>query len=219
MGSKILGVYLIGQYLAIPFFGIGGRVILASTRIAQAGNTFERVYDEIRQGVILPYAIQELINWKGEIINFIINKRSYILDTVRPLLNGIDTFLQNPYSYLLSHVLAIVNNNYPLLRDIVGRITGVLSDLIPNFSELRFNPVKWVIDKIKAYSSALNRFISDPDGYIKERLLVFFPSLKAFFDDPANYIIEKLSDKLEVFAERNLTRLIKIVENALNNIF
>lgn len=219
LGSKILNVYLIGQYLAIPFFAVGGKVILASTRISQAGNKFENVYDEISNGISLPYAIQELINWKSEIINFIINKRNYILDTVRPLLNGVDVFLQNPYSYLLNYVLAIVNNNFPFIRDVSGKIVEIIGSVIPNFSTLRFDPVRWVVDRIRAYSIALSRFISDPDGYIKEKLLVFFPSLKSFFDDPANYIIEKLSDKLEVFAERNLARLIKIVENALNAIF
>ena len=219
LGSKIMGIYLIGQWLSIPFFQIGGRVMLASTRIADAANRFENVYDEIKQGVVLPYAIQELINWKSEIINFIINKRNYILDTVRPLLNGFDAFTSNPYNYLLSHVLAIIYNNFSFLRDVSAKITEIINSLIPNFSTLRYNPIQWVIDKIRAYSGALSRFISDPDGYIKERLYIFFPNLKLFFDDPASYIIEKLSEKIEIFAERNLTRLIKIVENAINNIF
>ena len=219
LGSKILNIYLIGQHLAIPFFTIGGRVILASTSIAQAAGKWETVYDEIRQGVTLPDALRELMNWKSEIINFIINKRTYILDTIRPLLNGVDVFMQNPYNYLLSYVVAIVTNNFPMLRDIVGKVIEIIGGVIPNFSTLRFDPVRWVIDKIKAYSSALSRFVSDPDGYIKEMLFARFPNLRLFLDDPANYIVEKLSDKLETFAERNLTRLIKIVENALNNIF
>jgi len=218
-GANIAGVYLIGGALSGLFFEVGSRFIGVGIDLYNAGSQFDEFYNQVRSGISGNPILQQLIEWAGELINFISNRDNFIINLVRSVFGGIDAILRNTYSYILPHVLQIIYDRFAFMRDINTHIINFLGTLIPSFSILRSNPVQWIIDRLKIYSLALGRFINDPDGYIKEKLYAFFPDLRLFLENPTEYIMMKLGDKLEIFVERYLSRLIKIVESAINNIF
>lgn len=217
--NRIRSVYLLGLYLYAPIADTGFNVITLGSQVVALGRSFESVYNELRNGAVLSGVLQSLTYWAGALINFISNPYPFVLSIVRSAFSGIDMVLHSTYAFILPHVLQIIYNNFGFLRDLSSYVAGIVDNLVPDFYTLRFNPAKWVFDRLSAYSNQAARILLDPDEWLREKVRVFFPTLFTFLDNPADYIVDKFSERLEAFADRYMLRIVKIAENIISAIF
>lgn len=218
-GAEIRGVYLIGAYLTPIMWDIASFLKNIVSSLRQGANHFNAFYYDVMNSFARLQPIMGLVWWMDRIIDFISNPLPYIISWVRQTFWWVEWIYYNAYEYVFPQVLRFLDSNFPQWRDLGGWIYNYVSSWVHDWNTFRFDPVRWVVERLRAYSYNVSRFLSDPDGYLRERVNAFFPDLQAFIYNPADYIINKLTDKLEIFAERNLMRLVKIAENIINNIF
>jgi hypothetical protein len=219
LGSTISGIYLLGQYLATPFYFVGANIIGISINMSLASNAFVNFYNQVVGGAQTSGILDTLIYYANQLINFITNPLAYVANWVRQVFWWIDYIYYNTYEFIFAHVIRILDVYFPYWRDIGGWVYNWVSSWVYDWHTFRFDPVRWVTNLLSYYSGAIASFLRDPDGWVRERVRVFFPELQSFLFSPADYILEKLSDRLELFIERNLSRLVKAVENALSSLF
>jgi hypothetical protein len=217
--GQIYRVYLIGPYLAPLLYDIAIKTLGMANRVHDFKNGLEDFYYWVRDNVQSNPLLNTLLWYARALIDFISNPYPTVVNIVRSAFNYLDWMYYHAYEFVYPHAIRILDTYFPQWRDVWGFLVGRIGELFQDFNTLRFDPVRWVLDRLRQYSYNVSRFLSDPDGYIIERVKVFFPDLQRFLFSPADYIIEKLSEKLESFADRNMARILKIAENILSAIF
>lgn len=218
-GAKIRGVYLLGAFLTPILWDIGSFLKNIVSSLRQGNNHFNSFYYDVMNSFARLQPVMSLLWWMDRLIDFISNPLPYIIAWIRQTFWWVEWIYYNAYEFIFPHVVRLLDTYFPQWRDIAGHIYAYVSSWVHDWNTFRFDPVRWVVERLRSYSYNVSRFLSDPDGYLRERVNAFFPDLQAFIFNPAEYIINKLADRLEVFAERNLMRLVKIAENIISAIF
>lgn len=219
LGNRISSVYLIGQYLAIPFLNTASYLIQVGSDIRNVANSWDDVLDIINAKLSQINVLGDLRYYANKLIAFIQNPTLVIFQSIRTLYPDLDRLFDNLYGYLHPIILSIVREVSGTLEEIRNYVNEKIFAAIPGFNLFRFDPVEWVIEKIRQYSGTFSQFLQDPDGFIVERIRIYFPDLWLFFQDPRDFIIDKVVEGFETLSERYLARVHKIIENIISQLF
>jgi hypothetical protein len=219
MAARIANIYLIGQYLYLPFAYTALYLVQLAVEINNVGDAVENAFDYIESRLNSVTDTSGLFQYASRLIAFILNPIPTVFRAIRTLYPVLDEIADNTYNFIRPFVVSIIREVFGNISDIETFVRNIINSLIPDFNLLRFNPIGWVIDKIRQYSGLLGNFISDPNGFIIAVVRAFFPDLWVFIQDPRGFIMEKLIEGFEILANQYLLRIQKIVENVLNIIF
>lgn len=218
-GARIRAVYLIGTFVTPVLWDAASLIKGVVSYLRQGNNHFNSFYYDVMNSFSRLQPVMGFLHWMNAIIDFISNPYPYIRNWVMGLFGYIEWMYYNAYDFIFPHVVRLLDTYFPQWRDLAGWVNGYLNGWVRDWNLFRFDAVRWVYEMLRMYSWNLNQLLQDPDEYIRDKVNQFFPEIRNFFDNPADYIINQLTDRLEIFAERNLSRLVKIAENILNTIF
>jgi phage-related protein len=219
LGLRISGVYLIGQYLSQPFYGMGNFILQVALDLVDLAKEWNELYHFINIQLGKIQDTSTLTQYASRLIAFILNPIPTLFNALRELYPKLDNLVDDTYNTIYPLVVSIIHSVLGTVTDIATSIRNVLTSEIQDYSLLRFNAGQWVFNHLVQYAGNLASFLRDPEEWVIERIRIHFPDLMKIIENPTEYILEKVIDGIERMAASTVKRLAKIFETILSDLF
>lgn len=219
LGNAIRNVWLIGQYFAGWLYAIGGLFRSLEDVAGDAAHGWSEFYNWVLHSLNIDDRLRDLMRYADDLVSFIRYPFVWIADSIRDFFPDLFEVARDPIAWLLETLTRYTGISWEFLDSPLQWLRSRLRDLIGDVLEIARDPRGWLIDWLGEIIPDWFEFLYDARMWVRKRIEDEFPDLVRFLRDPDRFLIEKFLEFIDDFAGRYQNRVIKLVEQIINNIF
>lgn len=194
-------------------------VLQFSGKIIDLAYGWINVYNDLRNSFTLPVILTTLSNYAWDLIGFINNPVLWVRTWIRTSFPTIDNVLINPVSFVLSVINTYIHIPQELQSDPSGYIRTLIENILGELATIRNDPVGYIRNVVIRLFPIVMTITGDAGSWIISHIQSRFPLLIQFAQNPDGFILERITVAFDRLLETNKSKLLKLAENILQEIF